>query len=184
MIGTFLQSAGNLSGPGAAIFASAALTAIFIILSLGVYVYVSFAFMRIGRKVGLDSPGLAWIPAVGPYIISYQSSGMHWWPWLLLIGMFIPIINIVAYVLFAVFVIIWQWKMFEEVERPGWWSILTLIPVLNFILYGVAAWGSSGSESKKSSKNSSGKSSKKDSKSSKKSSEKTSKKTSKKKSKK
>lgn len=184
MIGTFLQSAGSLSGPGAAIFASAALTAIFIILSLGVYVYMSFAFMHIGRKAGLDSPGLAWIPAVGPYIISYQASGMHWWPWLLLIGAFIPVINFVAWPVFAVYSIIWQWKMFEEVERPGWWSLLALIPVLNFILYGVAAWGSSGSESKKSSKDSSKKSSKKDSESSKKSSKKTSKKTSKKNSKK
>jgi len=61
---------------------------------------------------------------------------MHWWPWLLLIVAFLPIINLV----FVVFAIIWHWKMFEAVGKPGWWAILLLIPIVNIIMLAIAAW--------------------------------------------
>lgn len=100
--------------------------------------------MAIGKKAGLKTPGLSWIPGIGPLIIAYQASKMHWWPWLLLIGFIIPFFNIVALIVFAVFATIWQWKMFEEVNKPGWWILLGLIPLLGtlilLILVGIAAW--------------------------------------------
>jgi hypothetical protein len=113
---------------------------LFVIIAIVLYIYSSFAFMAIGKKAKLKSPGLAWIPAVGPTIISYQTSKMHWWPWLLIIGMFIPVIGFLFSITFAVFVVIWEWKMFERVKRPGWWALLCLIPVVNLVLYGIAAW--------------------------------------------
>jgi len=57
-----------------------------ILIAIALYIYSSLAFMAIGRKAKLSAPGLAWIPGVGPFIISFQASKMHWWPWLLLIG--------------------------------------------------------------------------------------------------
>jgi hypothetical protein len=111
-----------------------------IIIAIGLYIYISFAFMGIGRKAKLTTPGLAWIPLVGPAIIAFQSSKMHWWPWLLIIGMFIPFIGFVFSIIFAVFGIIWQWKMFETIKRPGWWALICLIPVVNLVMYGIAAW--------------------------------------------
>jgi len=119
----------------------AAMLMVFVFIAIGLYIFLGFAFMAIGKKAKLKSPGLAWIPGVGPLIIAFQTSKMHWWPWLLLIGYFIPWISWIATTAFAVFAVIWQWKMFEKVKRPGWWAILCLIPVLNLILYGIAAWG-------------------------------------------
>lgn len=113
---------------------------IFIIIAIALYIYLSFAFMAIARKAKLKSPGLAWIPGVGPAIIAFQTSKMHWWPWLLIIGMFIPTIGFLFSITFAVFVVIWDWRMFEKLKRPGWWALLCLIPLVNLVLFGIAAW--------------------------------------------
>jgi hypothetical protein len=121
------------------------------IIFAAVYVYMSLAFMAIAKKAKLDSPGLAWIPGVGPLIIAFQTAKMHWWPWLLLISlllMWIPFIGILIYfiaiITFAVYAIIWQWKMFEAVDKPGWWILLALIPFVGGLVYlimvGIAAW--------------------------------------------
>jgi hypothetical protein len=111
-----------------------------ILIVIAVYIYLGFAFMAIARKAKLKMPGLAWIPFVGPLIIAYQTSKMHWWPWLLLIGYVVPVIGWIAQIAFAVFAVIWLWKMFEKIKRPGWWAILCIIPIVNFVLFGIAAW--------------------------------------------
>jgi hypothetical protein len=70
----------------------------------------------------------------------YRSSGMHWWPWLLLIGFFIPILNLLCIVIFDIFAIIWLWKLMVAANKPGWWALLTLIPVVGIIVLMIAAW--------------------------------------------
>lgn len=114
--------------------------AFFMVIVIALYVYMGFAFMAIAKKARLGSPGIAWIPGVGPLIIAYQTAKMHWWPWLLLIGCAIPFLNFIAMIVFAVYAVIWQWKMFEKVDKPGWWAILCLISPLNLIFWGIAAW--------------------------------------------
>lgn len=114
---------------------------VFLIFALIIYVYLGFAFTAIGKRARLSAPGLAWIPFVGPAITAFRTSKMHWWPWLLIIGMFIPWVGFLFSITFAVFAVIWQWKMFEAIERPGWWALLCLIPIVNLVLYGIAAWG-------------------------------------------
>ncbi|MEM4182000.1 MAG: hypothetical protein QXX68_02485 [Candidatus Pacearchaeota archaeon] len=137
----------------------------FMILFLALYIYLGFAFMAIGRKAKLKTPELAWIPFVGPLIIAYQASKMHWWPWLIwiivpitflvvfinpLLGILMMFIFLVFFLVFFVFTVIWEWKMFEAVNKPGWWALIKLgqiIPlagllffIAQLILYGIAAW--------------------------------------------
>ena len=139
----FLETLGMTEAGG--IFAIiAGMMAFFAILTIAVYVYMSFAFMTIAKKNNQSSPGLAWIPLVGPSLVASKAAKMHWWPILLIIGMFIPFLNFIAGIIFTIFFVIWVWKMFEAVGRPGWWSILQIIPFINIIwliLLGVAAWG-------------------------------------------
>lgn len=127
---------------GGGIFAIlAGMILISIIIFIALYIFMGFAYMALGRKAKLKTPELAWIPGVGPLIIAFQASKMHWWPWLLLIGYIIPWIGGLFTLAFAVFAIIWHWKLFEAVKRPGWWAILMLIPIVNIVLIAVAAWG-------------------------------------------
>jgi uncharacterized membrane protein YhaH (DUF805 family) len=115
------------------------------------YVYTSLAFMAIAKKAKLNSSGLAWIPGIGPLIIAFQTAKMDGWPWLLLLSLLIawipfigPVIYMIAMIAFSVYAIIWQWKMFEAVDKPGWWILLSLIPFVGWLVYlillGIAAW--------------------------------------------
>ncbi|MGC9309760.1 MAG: hypothetical protein ACP5D2_03655 [Candidatus Nanoarchaeia archaeon] len=119
-------------------------------LVVALYIFTSFAFMRIGQKAKVSIPGLAWIPGIGPALIAFMASGMHWWPWLLLIGFVIPVVSFFAQIIFTIYSIAWVWKTMEKIGRPGWWAILiALIPIVNLILIGMAAWGSSNQSKKR-----------------------------------
>ena len=138
------------TNPAALLALGAAVLAVVTVVMLALYIYMGFAFSAIGKKAKQKSPMLAWIPLVGPLIVSYQISKMHWWPWLLLIGFFIPFVNFVCMLVFGVYAMIWMWKTFEAVKRPGWWALVSLgaiIPFIGFLftlaylaLIGMAAW--------------------------------------------
>ncbi|MFW6383360.1 MAG: hypothetical protein ACOCZQ_01825, partial [Nanoarchaeota archaeon] len=103
----------------------------FAIIMVFVYVYMSFAYMSLGKKTKDPMYGLAWIPAVGPLLIANRASGMHWWPLLLMIVPMIPVVNFLSLItspVLLVFSIIWHWNMFEKIGKPNWWAILLIVP--------------------------------------------------------
>jgi len=57
----------------------------------------------------------------------------------------LSIISVILYGVFYIFTIIWAYKICEIRKRPGWWAILTIIPMLGwlwgFIMWGILAWG-------------------------------------------
>ncbi len=122
-----------------------------VLISVAIYIFLSLAFASMGKKAGLNHPNLAWIPGLGPFIVAFQASQMHWWPWILLIAYFtinielaaVQIISGIALLVFLVYSVIWDWKLFEAIKRPGWWAILLLIPIVNLVIMAVAAWGKS-----------------------------------------
>ncbi|PIN91451.1 hypothetical protein COU57_00390 [Candidatus Pacearchaeota archaeon CG10_big_fil_rev_8_21_14_0_10_32_14] len=137
----------NTGLAGALLALGAIILLIVLVVLIAIYVYMSFAYMAIAKKAKLHSPGLAWIPFFGPLIIANQASKMHWWPFLLFLSiltLIIPFIGLfiffVCMVIFIVMHIIWEWKMFEAIKKPGWFAILMLIGIVNFIVLGIAAW--------------------------------------------
>lgn len=130
------------------------------------YAYSSFVLMTLARKTKTGPTWIAWIPIINFYLLS-KIARMHWWPFLLFVygfGIFLlsdtriihlepgsPLailiagLTLPAILIFFIFVIIWIWKTFERMERPGWWTLLGFIPVVGpillWILLGVAARG-------------------------------------------
>ena len=140
----FLETAtinGNdmILGAGLGAFIMTFLVVILIFSAL-LWVYTSLAFVAIAKKGGYSKPNLAWIPLVGPLIISSQIAKMHWWPILLILLEGVPFVSAVSNLVLMVFAIIWLWKTFEIIGKPNWWAILMLIPFVNFIILGVVAW--------------------------------------------
>ncbi|MFA5992372.1 MAG: hypothetical protein WC796_01555 [Candidatus Pacearchaeota archaeon] len=133
-------------GMMAAILAMVAAAIVFVlIVTIILWLYMSFAYMAIAKKAKLKhiNPGIAFIPVVGPAIIASKIAKMHWWPILLLIGIVIIPISLLFVIAFTIFMIVWMWKTFEAIKKPGWWAILMIIPIVNIIylvLLGVAAW--------------------------------------------
>ncbi|MFH1802247.1 MAG: hypothetical protein ABH864_02225 [archaeon] len=121
----------------------AGIAVILIAILAAIYVYLSIVTMALAKKTQTKRGWLAWIPFANFYLYS-RMAGMHWWPIFLLVGLFIPYLEIPAIIAFAVFNFIWFWKIFEKVEKPGWWSLfpILLMPgwLLFLVLLGVAAW--------------------------------------------
>src|SRR3989344_2025487 len=111
----------------------------FILAAIVLYIYLSIAYSKIGSKVGLSNPGIAWMPQGGPIAVIFESSKMHWWPFLVLtlglvlgyilmmlsivgsaiIGVIGSIVMIVTIIIFAIMSVIWHWKTYEAIGKPG-----------------------------------------------------------------
>ena len=180
MVGNMAGSSG-LIGP--MLSAMAGIMSVFVLIFLAIYVYFSLAYSKIGHKAGVGSPGVAWMPMWGVLAIIFESAKMKWWPFLAVVwttsvgymlmffGLTNPGLLILASIvifggilLFGIMTIIWHWKTYEAVGRPGWWILISVIglivsflimlvsPVIGLILYllailshfvliGIAAWG-------------------------------------------
>lgn len=120
---------------GVAIFA--------ILVGIGFYIYMALAMMKTAQRLGTPNAWLAWIP-VGNLVLMANMAKMHWWPVLLLIAMIIPFVNVLASIGLMVFTIIWQWKICEARNKPGWWAIILIVPLVGsiwgLIMWGILAW--------------------------------------------
>ena len=129
---------------GAIIGVMMAFLLVFLILAVVAYIYMSLALMKIAQRTKTEPAWLAWIPIGNLYLMS-KIAKMHWWPMLLLFGGLIPFVGFIASIAFVVFMYIWMWKICEARGKPGWWALLTLIPVFGIIWYvimfGILAWG-------------------------------------------
>jgi uncharacterized membrane protein YhaH (DUF805 family) len=124
-----------------------------LIVFIAVYVYLALAFLKIGKKAGLEenAAGLSWIPFFGPIVVTYLVSGMHWWPWIVIsigmmillvlvnIGVFSFFLGTIFYGIVGVFlllgtIIYWMWKTFAAVGKPGWWALIAPIGVIGGLI--------------------------------------------------
>ena len=110
---------------------------------LALYIYKSLTWSKFAKKLKYKNSWLAWIP-IADIAMMLQLGGFHW-AWIFLI--LIPIFGWIAlYLLF----IIANWRIFEEYDYPGWFSISLIIPKIGVVLYlitiGVIVWSSQGTK--------------------------------------
>ena len=114
-----------------------AIGAMFFVLFLVIYVYTALVLMTIAKKTKTDNAWLAWIPVANIYLMT-QVAGVSGWLTLLILAGIIPIVGALVLLVFMIW--LW-WKIAEARNRPGWWGILMLIPIVGWILMGILAWG-------------------------------------------
>lgn len=133
------NSGGDFLGPMMAAYAGLSFLVILV-----VYAYFAFTLMKTAQRLNVDNAWLAWIP-IGNLVLLANMAKMHWWPVLLILIAWIPIIGWIGGIVLMVYGLIWVWKVCEARKRPGWWSLLVLIPFIGgiwaFIMWGILAWG-------------------------------------------
>jgi len=107
------------------------------IVSIALYVYVALALMTIATKTRTKNAWFAWIPFLNLYLMT-QVAKVPWWTMFAFVLAIIPFIGFLACAAVGVW---WFWKIAERRDRPGWWSLLLLIPLVNLVILGVLAWG-------------------------------------------
>jgi hypothetical protein len=127
------------------------------VLYLVFYLYFAFALQSIAKKTNTPGSWMAWIPFVNLILLA-NIAGMYWWPVLLIpviYGLsFIPVQNILLSLLTLVlaltsllyFLTYWE-KTFKKVGMSQWWVLAIIVPILNFVAIGLAAWGRSNTKS-------------------------------------
>jgi len=146
--------AGDISGIGTFFAWILAFVMILVVILIIFYIYSSLTLMIVAKRTKTKNAWFAWIPFLSFYLMS-KIAKKHWWPVLLLIipilfsfltaNSIISVIDTIALIVFTVFSTIWMWKICEIRNRPGWWAIIVLIPIIGFpiwwfIMWGILAW--------------------------------------------
>ncbi|MDY6794173.1 MAG: DUF5684 domain-containing protein [Actinomycetota bacterium] len=103
------------------------------LIAVGVilYIYTAFCFQRIAKNLGVRPSWFAWIPILDIYLwCRICGKGVLW-----TILFFIPIVNIVIYVMLCL-------KLAHACDRSGLLGVLLILPIVNLIVLWVLAKGS------------------------------------------
>lgn len=107
-----------------------------LILFLAIYIYTAIALMAIANKTKTKNGWLAFIPIANIYLMTQIAKLNGLWTLVVLL----PLIPLIGNLALGVAVIYFWWLIAERVKRPGWWGILMIIPIVNWILLGIMAW--------------------------------------------
>jgi len=124
---------GTLAGMAALLF-SGVMLVFSIVIGLGSYIYCSLALMKIAKRMDHENPWFAWIPILN-LVLMFQLGEQN--PVLLLL-LLIPGVGAVVV---GVLSIIALMKICEKRGYDKMLGLLSLIPVANYVLLGVLAWG-------------------------------------------
>jgi hypothetical protein len=125
--------AGVFAGMAALLF-SGVMLVFSIVIGLGSYIYCALALMKIAKRLDYENPWFAWIPILN-LVLMFQLGGQN--PVLLLL-LLIPGVGAVVV---GVLSIIALMKICEKRGYDKMLGLLSLIPVANYILLGILAWG-------------------------------------------
>lgn len=115
----------------------AAFLVFIIIIAIAAYIYGALALMAIAKRTNTPNAWLAWIPIANVYLMT-QIGKTPWWTIFGLILVFIPFIGSL---IVAGLTIYWWWFISKARSKPEWWGILMIIPIVNWVMMGIMAWG-------------------------------------------
>lgn len=103
---------------------------------LALYIYVALVLQTIAKKTKTKNSWMAWLPVFNLYLMVKSAKLPGWY----FFGFFLFLIPFAGAFLAAAFGIYVWWKISEQRNHPGWFSLLFLVPILGFVMMGVIAW--------------------------------------------
>ncbi len=108
-----------------------------LIITIVMYIYFAIALMSIAKKTNTPNGWLAFIPIANVYLMTQIASLPAWYT----LAILLPIIPLLGGLAMLVAMVYFWWKIAEAINKPGWWGILIIIPVVNLVIVGMMAWG-------------------------------------------
>lgn len=108
--------------------------AISTVVSIALYVFMSWAYMIIAKKLNMENAWFAWVPVLN-LILMAQIGDINPWTLLLII---IPFVN-VFYLIY--FLVVSSMKMSEKLGLDKYLGLLMFVPVVQYVFLGYLAWG-------------------------------------------
>ncbi len=126
-------AAGTLAGITALLFGGAMLF-VSIVVGLGSYIYCSLALMKLAKRMNYENAWYAWIPILN-MVLLFQLGEQK--PILLLL-LLIPGIGELVVGILAIIALM---KICEKRGYDKALGLLSLVPIANYVLLGILAWG-------------------------------------------
>ena len=101
-----------------------------LIFALAAYILLAFPLFAMRQKIGSSNAWFAFVPILNAVLL-LEIAGKELW-WILLF--FVPCVNII------ITAIVWK-GVAERMEKPGWLSVIMLVPGINFIIPYYLAFG-------------------------------------------
>ena len=131
---TDILTGGALGGALATFIAGFLILAL--VIFLVIYIYAALALMAIANKTKTPNSWMAWIPIANVYLITQMAGVSGLWT-LSIFAAWIPVVG----GLLTLAAMVWMfWRIAEEIDMPGWTSLLLIIPLVNLIILGIYAW--------------------------------------------
>jgi hypothetical protein len=127
------EEAGVFAGMAALLFTGVMLV-VSVVIGLGSYIYCALALMKIARRLNYENAWFAWIPILN-LVLMFQLGEQN--PVLLLL-LLIPGVGAVVIGILSIIALM---KICEKRGYDKMLGLLSLIPVANYILLGILAWG-------------------------------------------
>jgi len=127
------EETGVLAGMAALLF-SGVMLVFSIVIGLGSYIYCALALMKIAKRLDYENAWFAWIPILN-LILLFQLGEQN--PVLLLL-LLIPGVGALVVGILSIIALM---KICEKRGYDKMLGLLSLIPIANYILLGILAWG-------------------------------------------
>ena len=95
-----------------------------LIIGLATYVFSSYCLYVMFQKLNYPNPWFGWVPFLQNWAMLEAGDQSPWW----IIGLFIPLVNIVA----AIYLLIAFINMVKKLGKNPWFILLMLIPLAKF----------------------------------------------------
>ena len=106
---------------------------VYLLFMLFSYLFSSYCFYKIYEKLGAENAWFAWIPFLSSWIMYKVGDQSPWW----IIGLFIPIVNLVA----VIFLLLAFIKIVQKLGKNPWLILLMIVPLVNFVVMYNFAFG-------------------------------------------
>ncbi len=104
---------------------------VWLVVSLGVYLFTAYCYMVVANKLNVENGWLAFIPIGNLYLLT-QCARVDWW-WML-VAIFICLIPILGAIASIVIMAWMAWRVCENLGKPGPLIFLALIPGIGAIV--------------------------------------------------
>jgi hypothetical protein len=104
---------------------------------IALYFFISFITYAIGERFSIANIWLSFIPGANVYIM-LRIAKLPWW---LIFFLILSIIPGIGTIIFGFILIYIWWKIAERLGKPGWWSLLLMVPIANIVIIAIMAWG-------------------------------------------
>lgn len=111
---------------------------ILLLLGLATYIYTALALYRIAKRTGTGNAWLAFFPIGNIYLMTDVGNLPKWVTLGFLVIFMGGYIGVLA---LAMFHLILFGSIAMRLKRPVWQALLVLLPIANYIILAVWAWG-------------------------------------------